>query len=70
MSWRRINFEKRHQIKGKPKNTPWNVEDAGVLTKYSKGKYLSHEKKNNLTTFPLYWLVNKDPYNGIIIIPI
>ena len=25
----------------------------------------SHEKKNN-SYFPLYWMVNRDPYNGYL----
>ena len=25
---------------------------------------LSHEKKNSY--FPLYWMVNRDPYNGLL----
>ena len=28
------------------------------------GNHLSHEKKPSY--FPLYWVVNRDPYNGLL----
>ena len=42
-------------------NQDINLEpgDTNITGRYG---YLSHEK--NPYYFPLYWLVNKDPYNG------
>ena len=29
--------------------------------------HMSHEKKTSfISFFPLYWLVNRDPYNGLL----
>ena len=30
------------------------------------GQIIKWDTKKKLTTFPLYWLVNKDPFNGLL----
>ena len=46
---------------------PLFLEEYGWKTRRptpEMAHYLSHEK--NPSYFPLYWLVNKDPYNGLL----
>ena len=38
-----------------------------MMINFDHYKNMRYEKKNKKTShFPLYWLFNKDPYNGLL----
>ena len=52
------------KLKGKSWSTNWNML---MMRTIFKNQNWATKKKNLLTVdIPVYWLVNRDPYNGLL----
>ena len=43
-----------------------NQHNHALLEQTNAPNYLSNEKITKNSCFPLYWLINMDPYNGLL----